>query len=237
MLMRAERGVAIVVAAMAMTLFLALGAALILVSSSETMIAANFRVSAEALYSADAVLERALSDLRGLADWNQALAGLVRSPFVDGPPTGVRRIAGGATIDLAVLVNLANCRKSTRCTDAEMNALTGERPWGPNNPRWQLFAFGWLDQMAGGMPRASSFYVVAMVADDGSENDGDPSTDGSSSGVLPNPGRGIIMVRAEAFGPRGAHHVAEAAIERFLMDELAPTGPTGLRILSWRDAT
>jgi hypothetical protein len=234
MLMREERGVAIVIAAMAMTLVLALGTALILVSSSETMIAANFRLSAEALYAADAVLERAVSDLRGLADWNLALTGLVRSPFVDGPPTGVRRIAGGATIDLAVLVNLANCRKGTPCTDAEMNAVTAERPWGPNNPRWQLFAFGWVDQMAGGAPRASSFYVVAMVADDGSENDGDASLDGSSR-VLPNPGRGIIMVRADAFGPRASHHGVEATIERFLMDELVPTGPTGLRMLSWRE--
>ncbi len=237
MLTREERGVAIVVAAMAITLLMALGAALILVSSSETMIAANFRVSGEALYSADAVLERAVSDLRGLADWNLALEGLVRSSFVDGAPTGVRQIAGGGTINLAGVVNLANCGKSTPCTNAEMNAVTSARPWGLNNPRWQLFAFGWLDQMVGGAPQASSFYVVAMVADDGSENDDDPSLDGSSRGVLPNPGRGIITVRAEAFGPRASHHVVEATIERFLMDELVPTGPTGVRMLSWREVT
>ena len=53
-----ESGIALVVALMTMVLMMALGAALVLITSSETMIAANFRVSQEAFYAADAVFER-----------------------------------------------------------------------------------------------------------------------------------------------------------------------------------
>lgn len=225
------------VAVMAITLLLSLGAALVLVSASESPIAANFRVGGEALYAADAALEHALSELRGLADWNQALDGSVRSSFVDGPPAGRRTIAGGATIDLAAIANLANCGKTAACTTAEMNAVTAQRPWGANNPRWRLFAFGELDQMTASQTWESPFYVVALIADDGSENDGDPAVDGATTGPLPNPGRGLVLLRAEAFGPRTSHHVVEAAIERFLMDELDPTGPTGVRLLAWREVS
>jgi hypothetical protein len=66
----------------------------------------------------------------------------------------------------------------------------------------------------------SSFYLVVLVADDPSETDGNPAVDGSSpcgAGESPpacNPGSGALAVRAEAFGPRGAHQIAEAVLER-----------------------
>src|SRR5947207_958828 len=59
-----QRGLALIIALFATTLMLALGGALILLTSSETIIAANFRTNHEALYAADAALERALVDLR-----------------------------------------------------------------------------------------------------------------------------------------------------------------------------
>ncbi len=58
-----EDGIALLVALMAMLLLTALGAALVLATSSETIIAANFRRSAELLYAADAGLERVIDDL------------------------------------------------------------------------------------------------------------------------------------------------------------------------------
>src|SRR6185295_7455772 len=57
----------------------------------------------------------------------------------------------------------------------------------------------------------SAFYVVLMVADDPSEDDGLPLQDGLLEG---NPGQGVIALRAEAFGPRGAHKTIEATISR-----------------------
>jgi len=57
---------ALLVAMMAMLLMTALGAALVLTTSSEAIIAGNFRNSREGLYAAEAVLERSLDDLQTL---------------------------------------------------------------------------------------------------------------------------------------------------------------------------
>ena len=73
---RREEGVALVIAMMAMLLMMALGLALVLTISSETLIATSFRNNGEAFYAADAVLERAMDDLVGLPDWNAPLNGL-----------------------------------------------------------------------------------------------------------------------------------------------------------------
>src|SRR5713101_5984999 len=63
---RREHGVALLIAMMAMLLMTALGAALVLTTSSEAIIAGNFRNSREGLYAAEAVLERSLDDLQTL---------------------------------------------------------------------------------------------------------------------------------------------------------------------------
>ena len=227
-----ERGVALVLALMTMVLMMALGAALVLVTSSETMIAANFRAANEALYAADAVFERALGDLGGAPGWKSVLSGGARSPFVDGPPTGVRTLADGSRIDLAEIANTANCQKPVGCSDADLNAKTGDRPWGVNNPRWTPYAYGRLADVAGSPSISSPFYVVAFVGDDASENDGDPTRDGVSVGGVSNPGLGLLSLRAEAFGPRGAHKVIEATIARI---DTPTAGLGGVRILSWRE--
>ena len=68
-----DDGVALVIAMMAMLLLAALGAALVLTTSSETVIAGNYRNSGEALYAADAIVERALDGLLTVSDWNALL--------------------------------------------------------------------------------------------------------------------------------------------------------------------
>ena len=229
-----EQGVALVAAAMAMMLLLALGATLILVTSSETAIAGNYRTGGEVLYAADAVVQRVIAEIKGVADWNALLDGSSRSSFVDGAPSGTRRLSDGSTIDLAHVVNLANCAKRTTCSDAETAATTQARPWGANNPRWQLYAYGRLDDLAAGEPLASPYYVVAMVADDGSENDGEPRRDGVPFGALPNPGKDVMLVRGEALGPRGAQRAVEVVLSRYRKDELDLLSPPGIRVHVWR---
>jgi len=231
-----ERGVALVIAVMATSLMLALGGALILLSSSETAIAANFRAAHEATYAADAVLERALADLQNVPDWTAVLAGTVQSSFIDGPPSGTRTAADGSTIDLDQITNLAACQKPTPCSDADIATATTDRPWGINNPRWALYAFGPLKNMGGSQVIHSSFYVLAFVGDDPSENDNDPVIDGLQINGQPNLGRGIILIRAEAFGPRNAHTVLEATVARIEMPPVAPDDQitTALRVLAWR---
>jgi hypothetical protein len=227
---RDERGAALLIALMAILLTMALGTALILGATVESRITRNFRARTQALYAADAVLEHAVDDLRAIPDWNAALTGIVSSSFIDGPPNAVHVLADGQRIDQGAIVNLANCRQSTPCSSAALDATTIERPWGPNNPRWQPFAWGHL---SGLLPTVESpFYVLAMVADDPSENDSDPLRDGSRSCVPErldgcNPGTDRIALRAEAFGPFGAHKILEATVSR---------SGTSVHILSWREA-
>jgi PilX N-terminal len=238
-----ERGAALLVALMAILLTMALGTALILSAGIESKITRNFRARAEAFYAADAVLEHTVDDLSATGDWNAVLSGLVSSAFTDGPPNGMRVLADGRPLDLGEVVNLANCRQTAPCSNSAMDAATAERPWGANNPRWQLFAWGMLSDLLPGV--GSPFYVVTMVADDSSENDGDPLRDGSTpckqgQVVACNPGTGRIELRAEAFGPFGAHKILEASISRSdpggrEADYNNGINQTGARILSWRE--
>jgi hypothetical protein len=253
-----EHGVALILALMVMVVMSALGSALMLAATTESRIARNFRNNAEGFYAADAVLEYSMGELQSTGDWTAVLGGGVRSAFADGSPHGLRRLADGTTIDLDGLVNDANCRRRTTCSDAAMDAITSERPWGPDNPRWQLFAWGALNDIAS--PRAidSAFYVVAMVADDPSECDDAPLVDGGTMlscppGATENPGTSVLMLRGEAFGPFGSHKVIELSITRAKNGdgdeqprEAVDTGSdstlsynvvsqAGVRILSWRE--
>jgi hypothetical protein len=231
---RAERGAALIAVLLATTLLTTLGSALILLTTSETLIVSNFRAGVEALYAADAIFERSLVDLNLLVDWNPVLTGVQQSTFTDGAPAGTRVLADSSTIALDQIVNLANCQKTMACSAADMDAVTAARPWGPNNPRWQLYAYGSLSAISAGSSIRSAFYVVALVADDPSENDGDPFQDGGISAAGPNLGAGTILIRCEAFGPRGAHRAIEATLAR--IDPAWPAATPGVRVLSWREA-
>jgi len=209
---RREDGIAMVIAMMAMLLMTALGVALVLTTSSETMIAGNFRNGQEALYAADAVVERAMDDVLTVPDWNKLLDGSTQSAFVDGAPSGQRTLLDGSTIDLTQALNMANCQKVTTCSAADLTAITSERPWGANNPVWQLYAYQRLDAMIPTGSINSNYYVMVMIADDPSENDNDPLHDGASPST--NPGSCVLAMRAEAFGPHGSHKVIELTVAR-----------------------
>ncbi|HEY3043852.1 MAG TPA: pilus assembly PilX N-terminal domain-containing protein [Vicinamibacterales bacterium] len=216
---------AIILALMATLLMSALGAALVLTTSSEALISANFRNAQEGLHAADAALGRAMDDLASIPEWNAILDGSAQSAFVDGPPSGVRTLADGSVLDLARTVNMMNCRKATPCSAANLTAMTAERPWGANNPVWRLFAYGPLSSLLPAHAIESPFYVIVMVADDPSENDNDPLHDGH---IGTNPGTGVMVLRGEAFGPRGSHQVVEMTAAR---PEMEGAGPG---VLSWR---
>jgi len=231
---RRENGMALAVAMMALALMMALGVGLVLTTSAETMVAGNFSRRIESVHAADAGLERALGDLAALPDWNLALSGAVRSTFVDGPPSGLRTAPGGATIDLARAQNEINCGQAAACTDTDMDAVTVDRPWGSNNPRWQLYAYGSLADLLPGAAVASAYYVAVFIADDQSENDNDPLRD---AGNIEQSGAGVITLRAEAFGARGSHAVVEATVARVGPSGGPPgyTGEGSMRLLSWRE--
>jgi len=221
--LRSESGIALIISLMAMLFMMALGSVLMLSTATETKIANNFRNSSEALYAADAGLERSMDDLLTISDWNSMLSGGATSAFIDGAP-GNRTLADGTTLNLNEVLAFANCQ-ALSCSTADYIAVTNERPWGVNNPRWQLFAYGPLDNMIPTSSINSPFYVVVMVGDDPSENDGNPLKDGA---VVANPGSGVMALRAEVFGPRGVHKTVELTIARTDTTELE-RGYTGQR--------
>jgi hypothetical protein len=256
-----EEGIALMVTMMAMLLMSALGAALVLTTSSEMIIATNFRSSGEGLYAADAALERIVGDLLAVPDWDSLLSGALQSAFIDGAPAGSRTLSDGSIVDLTRVLALANCRKITPCTDSEMDLVTHERPWGRNNPRWRLFGYGHLSDLMPTASVSSPYYVVVMAGDDAAELDADATHDGTSPcvGAIPvkgpgeppgwscNPGTGVLGLRAEAFGPGGTHKIIEMTVARAStaagqnsvagepQDYNTGTGQAGIRVLSWRE--
>ena len=220
-----ERGAALVVALMATMLLSALGLALILTTTTETKITGNYTHSQEALYAADGAIERTVQDVLTVPDWNDMLSGVQRSAFVDGSPSGPRTLPNGAVIDLGEATNMINCGKLATCSTTEMDTSTVDRPWGTNNPRYQLFAYGLANNFLDTGTTNSPFYVVVWVADDPAEIDNDPTKDGND---INNKGTGVITLRAEAWGARGAHKVIEVTLTRTDSTEIE-RGYTGQR--------
>jgi hypothetical protein len=194
----------LVIALMSLMLLSALGTSLAVVMHTELRVVANYATSRETMYAADGALQIAAQQLLAVADWSALLSSGALSGFVDGPAGGLRRLGDGTSVDL---------------TQATTDANTEPRPWGANNPTWQLFAFGWLG------PRT---YVIAWMGDDFAENDGDPLLDG---GGAANPGAGILAVRAEAFGVGRAHKVLEMTVRKDVLED----GTAAVRMLSWHE--
>ena len=114
-----EHGAALICALMGMTILMALGAALVAITSTETIIAGNFRNSTpEALYAAEAAAELAVAELRTRTHWIGVVEGTERSQFIDGAPGGVRGLPTDAPVDLTAVVNIANCGAPAPCVDA-----------------------------------------------------------------------------------------------------------------------
>lgn len=214
-----ERGVALILVLLVMMTLSALSMSLAIMVSTESRVAANYRDGIEVLYGADAALERVLPDLVAESDLNAVLAGLTLSSFIDGP-AGMRRMPDGTFTDLRALTSMVNCGRPV-CRDVDLDEVRDDRPWGQSNPRWQLYAYGRLAALAAG--GAAGVYVVVWVADDPSETDMDPFTDG---GGEDNPGRGRLMVTAHAYGSNGTRRVVEATVA---------LGDPGFSVLSWRE--
>ncbi|MFN7981517.1 MAG: pilus assembly PilX N-terminal domain-containing protein [Vicinamibacterales bacterium] len=243
----AEAGVALIVAVLATALVGGVVAALVIVTSADIFIAANVGAANEAFYAAEAVFERSLAEVRDAPALDAVLAGSA-STFVDGAPGGARNLPDGSRIDLGQVISQASCHKSTPCSAADLDATRADRPWGAMNPRWRLHSYGPLDPAASGIRSGVPVYVTAMVADDPAETDGDPLKDGVRTGPNSNPGAGVLLLRGEAFGRRGAHRAIEATVirrdiaARALWDAAdpavrgspPPTLPV-VQVVSWRE--
>jgi hypothetical protein len=225
-----DRGVALVAVLVVMAIVAAMGLGLVLTTSLEPLAAANYEASRSARLAAEAGVAIAAHELAGVSDWNAVLSGFVRSAMLEHGPLEVE-LPDGTLGDLDGLTARATCGRPGPCSDGDRVTFTAARPWGPNNPRWQVFGHGRLDRLVplgAGLPPV---VVVVWVADDPAEVDGDPARD---SGVGPSgerrPGGCVLAVRSEAFGPRSAHWAAVATVAR---PEPA-CGPAGARLVSLR---
>jgi hypothetical protein len=99
-----------------------------------------------------------------------------------------------------------------------MDAASNERPWTTNNPRWQLYAYGSINELLPTTTINSSMYVVLWVADDPSEQDDAPLIDSN----------GVLYMVAHAYGPGGVRRVIEVTVARTDTTEIE-RGYTGQR--------
>jgi len=209
-------------------LFSALGLALVLNLTIERLLLANAREASSLLTAAEAALEAGLHDLGAQTTWDTALGGARVSAFSDGAAGGTRTMAAGETIDLIESTSLATCGRAS-CSHAQIVAVTPARPWGPANPRWRLFAWGRTSALAGAAWPADP-YLLVWVADDPMDEDGDPARDAQAGTA----GHGVLLLRTEARGRRGARAVIEAvARDRCATAAPGPCVP-GIRVQSWR---
>jgi hypothetical protein len=212
---------ALLLTLLVVALLSAIGLGLLLATASERLTSANYLDSVEALNAADAALELAAHDLARIADWDRVLDGTIRSSLTDGGAGGPRNI-GGSAFNLTTLTNQLTCGRPTDCSDARVAVSTANRPWGTNNPRWQLFVHGPLRQFAPAPHPLADAYVVVWIGDDAREVDGNPLVDG---GGAEGQGRDVVRAHAESFAAGGARRAIEADLVR---------QEGGIRVQSWR---
>lgn len=202
---------------------LALGVAL--ATLAEPLTAGALHEKLKMTRAAESAVALAVASLAQHADWTIAPAGGIGSLFTDGAP-GVR-VVGGATVDLVAETHLRTCGRAAACDDAATSAFAAARPWGGRNPRWQLL----LHQPLAALDAEAGFvcpcYLVAWVADDPADADGDPRRD-APAGVA---GHGVLLVRGAAFGLTGALAEVEALVAQPCRRSATPCG--GIRVQSW----
>jgi hypothetical protein len=180
------------IALLATFLLTALGVAMVLVTNTETLITANYREGEDALYAADAGVERVMQDLLLSPRWNDILSGVsnAKSGFYDGA-TSVT-LGDGSTLSVAA------------ATSALQAATDAANIWGPNDPVWRVYASGHMSDMLPGGAVPNETYVIAWVGDDPSDNDSNPLADAN----------GVLSLHVEAYGPNGARKVIETTVAR-----------------------
>jgi hypothetical protein len=230
-LLRAADGIAVITVLIVSGLvgLVALGLALLI--SVEHMAARNHREAVALLHAAEGGVELTARALALSLDWDAVLSGATQAPEADGPPSGWRDIGAGVRLDLDARTHLLNCGRVTACSEADLAAVTADRPWGADNPHWRLFLYGGFRDL-GSYRFAAPVYLLVWVADDARESDNDPSRDGPDE----NRGRGIVRVWAEAVSPSGGRRAIDAELARVCRArDSGPICLPGIRVQSWRD--
>ncbi len=202
---------------------LALGVAL--ATSAEAPAAGGLHEKLKMTRAAESAVALAVAVLAQHTDWTSAPAGALPATFTDGP-AGARSV-GGAVVDLAAETNLRTCGRATLCDDMATSASSPTRPWGVRNPRWRLLVHQPLTALDATAGVVCPCYLVAWVADDPADADGDPGHDAPPGAA----GHGVLLVRGAAFGGLGALAEIEALVAQPCRRSALPCG--GIRVQSW----
>jgi hypothetical protein len=167
----------------------------------DTRVARGVETRLQALAAADAALETTIAELSAEADWNEVLAGARASTRLTARPRPV--VTGWGVLDVAALT--MNLQRETEARSV----------WAGNTGVWRMYLQGVPAELLSASPKPDSPYVIVWVSDDEAEADADPERDGN----------GLVVVRAEAFGPGRAHARVVATVRR---------RQGGAQIVSWR---
>lgn len=213
-----ERGSALVIALLAGLLLSALGLALLLTSNTETTIAAHERAAQQAVYAADAAIERARLDLAAVPQWTTVLAAGTVAECAQTLSTFAAATCQDRSQLVVTLPGTSQTIDLAAATDAIQARSDAQDLWGANNPVWRLYAFGPVAALLPAGAPDTPLFVALWVADDPTETDGMPLVDAN----------GILTLHAEAYGATGTKRTIDATIAR------PPAAHPGARVLSWR---
>ena len=194
----AEEGTALVIALMAVLLLTALGATVVMVTNTETKISANHRNSVEALYAADAAVERVVEELLMVPRWNDILTGTAQSAFSDGARQTPRRCPAAA--------RSSSTRPRRSCRPTRM-------PWRSGAPT--IRSGGCL--RGGRSPTSRPAWKSTARC---TRPCGSPTTRPRPTAIPTADTNGTLTVHAEALGPFGTRKVIEVTVARTSSTEI-----------------
>ena len=207
---------ALLTALVATAMLLALGLSVALLGAADVTLAAHDREARGLVSASRAAAAIALADLQAQPSWSGLIAAgasadISASPgrFGDSTLTPAARW-GGLPLDIRAL---------TVRLQAQTDAVAG---LGGDPPVWRLFEYGPVDRLLPSVRPAIPYYLVAWVADDRADGDGDPSTDSN----------GIVVIRAAALGPGSGRADTEVSVLRHVAEGV----PDIMRILTIRPA-
>ncbi|MEZ5292132.1 MAG: hypothetical protein R2745_13685 [Vicinamibacterales bacterium] len=220
-----DRGIGLLVVLVWLSLLASAALGVALATSAEAPASGALHERVRLGRGAESAAALALASLGAVVDWRFVPTVGVASPFVDGPP-GLRPL-GAATLDLLAETSLRTCGRPAPCDDVSTSVSSVPRPWGVRNPRWRLVVHAPLADVDATAGAACACYVVAWVADDPADDDGDPLLD-APSGLA---GHGVLLVRGAAFGEGGGLAEVEALVAKPCRRGVGAC--TGIRVQSW----
>ena len=204
-----DEGSALLAALLASSLLASLGLALAGSASMEVILASNHRAGTQASYAADAAAEAVLADVLMTSNWTDILGGVVVSQLSGS--TQLPGLPGAPSLTLGQLTTMVQAQSSAAGS------------WGADTPQWRVFAHGWISELAAAAPIADDQFLVAWVADDVGETDGNPFVDTNSR----------VQFIARAINTQGMQRTVGMTTAQTI--ELTNNGIPGVRVLAWRE--